>query len=921
APPDGEAPGDTRQDGAEGYRAVDGQWIEPGPLAAEEAADAVPPEVLARLEPVLHEFNRALATGQAEAAQLKARWHWSRQYSPKDRRDLDALARLAQGSGPMDTAANAPLVGWLRGHPVKHPAIDEFFNDPRLALPHLVRLAVAMNNGYVRGLLDDWGGPAGAALLRRLHEGVDARRFAALWAANGGHDFLANHLTQRWYAPLPELDLPLWPILCSRFDALDEALGLRAQSGAQPRQALPALDLLATFPVLPERYRTALMLLAGDSSARLREKARALLHAAPGIDGAIALQLKDGRQDVRALAAEWLAARDARTEAPAIRAALARERSDLARAAMITALERMGEDVASFFDPEALLAEARAGLAKTRPKGLDWFAFERLPALRWADGRALDPQVVRWWVVLAAKLRQPGGNALVTLWLDRLAPGDAHALGWMVLTGWIDQDTRRPSDEEANAYAAQHVDAMVQQNMAWAKRWPQSADYYTTDRDLVFAQLKRNKAAEYLGSASDSKGILALATRVHGAEAAQRVRPYLKDHGARTAQAKALLDTLGAIGSGAALQCVLAAANRSKQRSVQAHAAQIVEAVAERNGWSAAQLADRTVPTGGFETDGTQELDLGGGRLYRLRLDERDAIVILNPEGREVKALPAARVDAEKGNVDAAKKQLSAARKEVKQVLTAQAERLQEAMFLQRGWDTGEWESFLASHAIVGRIAARLVWLGCDAQGAACASFRPLGDGSYTDAADADVDLAAFAQIRLAHSSLLPPEDEAAWQRHLADYAVKPPFAQLGRSLPEISAEQRRQRTVTDREGWLVETFALRGLAAKLGYQRGPAQDGGWFLTYEKTFREAALVAEIEFTGSPLPEENRTAALLALSFRKLRGAAGQGIGTPGVQVPLGDVPPVLLAESWRDLHDIADKGTGFDPDWQTKGYA
>ena len=44
--------------------------------------------------------------------------------------------------------------------------------------------------------------------------------------------------------------------------------------------------------------------------------------------------------------------------------------------------------------------------------------------------------------------------------------------------------------------------------------------------------------------------------------------------------------------------------------------------------------------------------------------------------------------------------------------------------------------------------------------------------------------------------------------------------------------------------------------------------------------------------------------------------AGGGRG----QIALGDVPPVLLAECWRDLHDIADKGSGFDPDWQKKVY-
>ncbi len=904
--------GSDRADGSEGYRAVDGNWIEAGPPVSLSPLTPVPSDLLKTLEPAMVEFNRMLAKGKAESS--GERWHWSRQFGSKDARDLKHLAELAEGTKPMVQGSFNSVIDWLRWHQFKHPAVDEFFHDPRLSLHHIVRLGVAMSNCYIHGLFGDWSGPVGAAVQRRLNSDTDFREFFALWIAAGGKDFLADHLTQRWYGPLPEIDIPLWPVLCARFDQIDQALGMAPQSEAEQKRTFPGLELLERFPKLPERYRSRLMLLAGDSSSRIREKARTLLQETPGIDGAIAVQLQDGRQEVRALAADWLAARQATEEVPRIRVALDKDKSDLARAAMITALERLGEDVSRYFDPDALVKEARVSLAKARPKGLDWFPFTMLPDLQWADGSAVDPVLPQWWVTLAAKLKQPGGNALVNLWLDRLAPGHAHKLGWMVLTGWIDQDTRRPTDEEANAFAAQHVDATVQQNMDYAKRWPQSADYFSTDRNVVFARLKQAKASEYLGSAVDSKGVLALAARVNGADAAQRIRPFLKDHGSRTSQAKALLEVLAAIGSSAALQLLLSAANRSKQRSVQAHAAALVEDIAERNGWSPAQLADRTIPTGGFDTDGTQDLDLGEGRTYRLQFDTQDAVVILNAEGREVKALPGPRMDEEKPQVDAAKKQLSNARKEVKQVFSVQTERLQEAMFLQRNWELAEWESFVAGHPIVGRIAARLVWQGAGEDGQGLTTFRPLGDGSYTDLADGDVTLDGFAQIRLAHSSLLSAADIEAWRKHLVDYAVEPSFDQLGRDLPVLADTQKRERSINDREGWMIETFKLRGLATKLGYQRGPAQDGGWFLAYEKTYRDAELIAEIEFSGSPLPEENRPAALQSLIFRKLRGAGGGG------QVTLGEVPPVLLAESWRDLHDIAEKGTGFDPDWKKKAY-
>jgi Domain of unknown function (DUF4132) len=899
-------------DGPLGYTAVDGSWIDAGGPLTLPPPTKVPPEVLATLEPAVAEFNKLLAKGKAEGAWQ--RWHWSKQYSPKDKGTLAALGRLAEGTTPLIAKSYGPAVDWMQFYQFKHPAVEAFFHDPRLTLRHLTRYAVAMTNCHIHALFGDWSGPVGRAVQARLTDPQTARTFIAMWTEAGGTDFITGFLQSRWTwgGSLPDFGTPIFPTLCTRFDDLDQALGMMPQSATEPKLPQRGLELLEQFPILPNRYRNRAMVLAGDTAAKTRDAARALLKDTPGIDGAIAVQLLDGKQDVRALAAEWLASRDAKAELPAIRAALAKEKSDVARAAMITALQKLGDDVSHLFDPAVLVKEATAGLAKTKPKGLDWFPFDMVPQLHWADGTPVDPILPRWWITLAAKLKQPGGNALINLWLDRLAPGDAHKLGWMVLTGWIDEDTRRPSDAEANAYAAQHVDATLQQNIANVKRWPQSADYFLTDRTALFAQLKRQKASVYLGTASESKGILALAARVNGADAAQRIRPFLKDHGSRTSQAKALMEVLAAIGTSAALQVLLGAANRMKQRSVQDFAGALVDDIAARNGWTPAQLADRTVPTGGFDSDGSLELDCGEDRTYRLQLGAQDDIIILNPEGREVKALPAPRVDDEKPLVDAAKKLLSNARKEVKQVLTAQTARLQEAMFLQREWDVAEWESFLAGHPLVGRLAARLVWDGLGSEGQSLALFRPLGDGSYTDPEDNDVALADLTTVRLAHSSLLKAEAIAKWRQHLADYAVEAPFDQLGRDLPVLDVTQGKATDIKDREGWMIESFKLRGVATKLGYQRGRAEDGGWFYTYEKSFRDAGVMVVIEFTGSPLPEENQPSALIALSFRKLRGAISAGL------MPLSEVPPVLLAESWRDLHDIADKGTGLDPEWKKK---
>src|ERR1019366_3556145 len=123
---------------------------------------------------------------------------------------------------------------------------------------------------------------------------------------------------------------------------------------------------------------------------------------------------------------------------------------------------------------------------------------------------------------------------------------------------------------------------------------------------------------------------------------------------------------------------------------------------------------------------------------------------------------------------------------------------------------------------------------------------------------------------------------------------------------------------IKDFEGHILTTFKLRGKATKLGYSRGQAGDGGWFNSYHKTFPSLRLEAVIDFTGSPLPEEDRACALIELSFSAASNKTQQSWGTP--KLPLSKIPPVLLSEVYNDLRQISADGAGFDPEWQKKGY-
>ena len=917
--PDGEpAPWGAAEDaGGDGYIALDGSAVDLPPMPDLPPDTPLADEAITHLKQAAEIYNEALRDFKAKSDLKKQPWldNWD----PVNKSRVgDYVAYLHGKVGRAQTSIYTDgmdtLLYWDPPFKFDRSHVDAFFNHPDTTIWHLLRdRNPKENQGRYWGatLLSIMNAYRPSAAARRLGEmieqGADVRVLAAIWKQLGGTDTLRAHLGIDWGRELDAWqDTNLWQYCAENLDLIDEALGMRPQSSEWPLYRMAAIEALQVFPKVPKRYLGILMDLATGTSKTYREPARKLLTGAPHIDDAIAALLTDGKQDTRAGAADWLADRKSTSQIPTLRQALKKEKSEIARAAILTALERLGDDISDQFSEKVLLAEAKKGLGKALPKALEWFPFETLSPVKWRDGSAINPEIVKWWVVLANKLKQPGGNALFDLYLDRIEPEDAERLGQTVLRTWIAHDTVGPTEDEANAYAKQHADSTYKSY----RNWDPSATL-----ESIFSMLKRSKLGEYHGSAIANKGVLALSVRTNGADMAEAAKSFLKNHGSRVAQCKAMLDCLGANPSPAAIQVVLATANRFKAKTVQAHAQTGIEEIAERRGWTPDQLGDRTIPTAGFDETGQMDLDCGHERIYTVLYDTEGKVVLRNPSGKEVKSLPSARTEDEKDLVKAAKKALSNARKEVKQVNALQNSRLFEAMCTERLWDAGEWRDYVLRHPIAGRLAQRLVWLGLDGEGTVVSSFRPLEDGSLSGPEDETIETDAFASVKLAHQSLVDDATSALWKAHLDDYEVDPLFPQFGRPLLELSDAQKKETEIDDRKGHMIETFRLRGAATKLGYERGEAMDGGSFLDYTKQYQGLGITVAIEFSGSYMPEENIPAALTALKFRKItKGSSSYGAG-----MKLGDVPSALLSESWNDFHEIAAAGTGYDEDWERKG--
>lgn len=912
------------EDDDKGYIALDGSRVEIPPLPEPVPEFPVPDSVRADIRRFLAACNEAIAREnesrrkrhEAEVAQFgKAN------YPLRLERQCDfaavelAIAAMEQGWGPGEPYSLPPdtreaALRILHGVRSYGPdARVKSWSTKPLHLKHLLRLVGARGieiigqNYYF----------AGREIDRRLATSVELRSLASDLADLGCKGEVSDLRALEAYP-----NHLVWPYFAERMDLI-------AQAFAQGKEQ-EAMALLSRFPKIPQRFVPTLLGLALSDKRTQWAPAQKLLGDEPSLTPQILPQLSSKAADRRRVAAQWLGQRGDPAAIGPLHAAAKKEKATLAYAAMLNALKALGADLSKYFEEAKLMAAAEASQAKAEPDAKGAIPFEAMPSAAWADGRPAPRALLRHWLKAAEAAKLTSGNAEIDLYLNQLQPADAAALGLFTLRAWLAHDTQTPSAAETEAFARAEGAAM------WAAFQQHQADPHRTNYEFWYYQLdfklardrfdtaslqmmeehaRRLRARQLISSAYENRGLLSIAARAPAVEMVRLIRAYLKDHYKRMGQCKVLLDCLAANGAPSALQLIFATATRSKNKGVQKHASALVDMLAEARGWTRDELADRTVPTAGFDETGALELEIGD-KTYVARLTADLNIGLCNPDGGKVSALPTPKDAALAAAAKEAKAALLAAKKELKQTAEMQATRFYEALCAERVWSLQDFKAYILQHPILSRLAERLIWLALDATGKVLCVFRPLGDGTLTTALDEAVDLDQAHSIRLAHLSALSANEAEVWLQHLADYEVKPLFSQLTRPRFLLPAELSEAEALEDRQGWVMDTFKLRAGATKLGWKRGPILDAGSFEAYEKMLPGLSLKAVLLFSGSMVPEENIPAALFGVRFERTR--------RDGDSVPmlLAEIPPVLLSEVWNDYQDIAAAGA-FDPHWESVG--
>ncbi|MCE9782345.1 DUF4132 domain-containing protein [Shewanella algae] len=707
--------------------------------------------------------------------------------------------------------------------------------------------------------------------------------------------------------------LLIWPFFAENPDYIEHGLNGQVLNGTYRHDAnqvlIQTLAILAEFPKLPQHWQRKVHEHAFHGRKAIQAAAQYCAERHGADITLITPELASGSKDNRVLAATWLGRLKAASAQEALSQALKKEKDMPTRVVLLEALLQTGADISQFLGKEALLAEAKAGLKKAPPKSMDWFPRESLPACRFEDGSPVEPELVFWWVVLAVKLKQPQGNPLLSHYLSLLDSESRQRLGHFILSAFIAQDTRCPSDDEALAYANAHQHQQLQIFQQWA-RYNWGKEYQHKTLEDAFQTCFAEKKNELLGSAIKDKGMLALIAGGDAQTLLGMIQPFMKKRYERRAQIEAMLQALANSDDPVAIQFLLSISRRYRTNSVQELARAQVSQIAARNGWTQDELADRTVQTAGLEHLTQPSPFEFGSRTLALALGDDLKLRLLNEEGKLLKSLPQPRQTDNEGDIAEVKKWFSNCKKELKQVVEQQSARLYEAMVTERHWLAADWQLYLHQHPVMYRLLQRTLWqVEIDGQ---WQTFRPTEDGAFIDIDDEELQLPAAASIRLVSGNLLPEAALDAWRSHLKDYKVKPLFEQLRSAEVTLTEDQ---EALNDQRGRMTDCYTLRGLLTKKGYQRGEAEDGGFFDHYFKRFDTLGLRVEFGFSGNCVPEENEAAAIY--DIRVMERTNPRGRYARYRQLPLAEVPVNLLNAIAVDYREVGDKCVA-DPDWESK---
>ncbi|WP_265565605.1 DUF4132 domain-containing protein [Streptomyces hygroscopicus] len=368
--------------------------------------------------------------------------------------------------------------------------------------------------------------------------------------------------------------------------------------------------------------------------------------------------------------------------------------------------------------------------------------------------------------------------------------------------------------------------------------------------------------------------------------------------------AGAAINALAETGDPASLQALWRLQSRIKHRALRKQLDTALVTAAGKQGITAGQLIERSVPDHGLAPDGSLERKLGG---YRVRVAIEEAATVrltfTRPDGGTSRTAPAAVKDGFPDELQ----ELKAMAKEVRGTLSGERARVEALMSAGREWPYDEWCRYYRDHPVTGVLVRGLIWEFQDA------------DGEWHAVAPTTEPPGRPERVRLWHPIRAQAHDIRAWRERLVASRLRQPFKQAFREIYLLTPAEEETGVYSNRfAAHIVHYRRLYALFKERGWQANflGRYDGGYDGKARAEFGDGQWRAcfhhepAADDDGSYAPEH---AATDQVRFERRDGRRWR-------EAPLPEVPPLVFSEAMRDVDlFVGVTSIAADPDWADRG--
>lgn len=372
---------------------------------------------------------------------------------------------------------------------------------------------------------------------------------------------------------------------------------------------------------------------------------------------------------------------------------------------------------------------------------------------------------------------------------------------------------------------------------------------------------------------------------------------------------------------------------RIKTNTAQKLIAAALQASAKRLGLTAEEIEEMSVPTYGLQDVGVRR-DEFEEISSELRVAGNEVEQVWTRKGGKRLSTPPAAL---KEKYPQELREITQAIKDIRKMLPAQRDRLDDLFLLQKKWSYAIWLRRYIHHPLVGTIARRLIWRFSKEDKAVSAIWfdqRMVNrDGNPVDWLDDST------TVELWHPIHTEPDVVLEWRRYLMEHEIRQPFKQAYREIYLLTDAERNTRLYSNRyAAHILRQHQFNSLCAAKGWKNSlRLMVDDTYPPATKILPQWGLRAEywIEGIGDQYgTDTNETGTYLYVTTDQVRfyridavenraHASGGGYSAPrwngrgtGEPLPLEEIPPLVFSEIMRDVDMfVGVASVGNDPTW------